>query len=164
MKNSTAVAIRSVLTLLVIGTLAVLVGLTLPSKTFAAEVSVQTAQLLPPGSNTCAPLPVSGFTPYVYNGALHAFEFSVSDSSYVAIAGSAGNTSIPFNQMTRRIEASGTLRVHADMATTPIRGSLTVNVTMLSSKGAGQPVCISIISTTIDAEGVLQATPPPTTP
>lgn len=133
-------------------------GLAFPSQTFAQtpapQVLVQTAQLLPSGGgNMCTQPQISGFTPYVYNETLQAFEFRVSDSSYVAIVGSAGNTSIPFNQMTRWVDPSGTMRVHADLATTPIGEGLRVSVTMLSAKGAGQPVCITVISTTLGKEG-----------
>ncbi|OGG79122.1 hypothetical protein A3A39_00660 [Candidatus Kaiserbacteria bacterium RIFCSPLOWO2_01_FULL_54_13] len=145
--------------LVLIGVLIVLTALTIPSWTLASEVSVQTVQLLPPGSNTCTQAVVSGFTPYVYDGTLHALEFTVSDSSYVAIIGAAGSTGIPFNQITRRIEQSGAVRIHADVATTQIRGSLPVAVTLLSAK-TGQPVCISVVSTSIAGEGAPLVTPP----
>lgn len=168
MKDNAAVAIRAVLTLLIVGNLAVLIGLAFPSQasaqTSATQVSVQTAQLLPPGSNTCTPPQISGFTPYVYDGALHAFELTVSDGSYVAIAGSAGNTGIPFNYMTRWVEPSGAVRVHVDMPTTPIGGSLSIDLTMISAKGVGQPVCITSVSTTLGAGGVPVTTPPPPAP
>ena len=160
--KSAVIGIRSMLGLLIIvGFIFLIIGLSFPSQTFAAEVSVQTAQLLPLGSNTCTPPSISGFTPYIYNGALHSFEFSVSDSSYVAIIGSAGSTGIPFNQMSRHRGSSGGLRIHAATASTPVRGSLTVSITMLSSKGPGEPLCVSVMSTAVDAEGVLQPAPAP---
>ena len=143
------IAVRLILAILGIGVGIVAVNAVFPSYTFAAEVSVQTAQLLPPGSNTCAPLSVSGFTPYIYDNALHAFEVTLQDSSYVAIVGTAGDTSIPLNLMGRRIDASGALRIHADVATTPIRGALPITVTLLSAKGPGLPVCVSVITTTL---------------
>src|SRR3989344_863623 len=122
MKNHMRAGGRVGYGLVLIGVLIVLTALTIPSWTLASEVSVQTVQLLPPGSNTCTQAVVSGFTPYVYDGTLHALEFTVSDSSYVAIIGAAGSTGIPFNQITRRIEQSGAVRIHADVATTQIRG------------------------------------------
>lgn len=138
-------------------------GFLLPSQTSAAEISVQTAQLLPPGTpNTCVQLPVSGFTPYVYDDALHAFEFSVPDNSYVAIAGMVGSSNIPFNHLIRTTDASGNLRVHADIDTTPIHGNLSVSVIMLSAKGPTQPVCVSIILTAIETEEGIQTAPSPT--
>ncbi len=152
---------RLVLGFFVLILLAGVVGSAFPSFAFAAEVSAQTAQLLPLGGNTCGTLQVSGFTPYIYNGGLDAFEFTVADSSYVAVVGSAGNTSIPFNQMTRRIDATGNLRVHAGIATTPIGQGLTVMVTLLSAKQGTQTVCISIVSTTMNAEGMTIPTPAP---
>src|SRR3989344_5417979 len=109
-----------------------------PVTAHGAEVAVQTAQLLPPGANTCAPAVVSGFTPYMYEGALHSFEFTVADSSYVAIVASVGSIDIPFNQMSRQVTQSG-VRIHADLATTPIRAALPITVTMLSAKGGANP-------------------------
>ena len=157
--NSTVIAIRTLLALFTLGVAVVLLGMAFPLQASAAEVSVQTAQLLPPGGNTCTQLQASGFTPYVYNGALHGFEFTVADSSYVAIAGSVGDLNIPFHQMTRRIESSGSVRIHVDMATVPVSKDLSIRVTLLSAKSAPQAVCISSISTTIPAEkGVSQAT------
>lgn len=138
--------------------------ITAPSFASADEVSVQTAQILPVGSNTCAPAAVSGFTPYVYNGTLDAFEFTVSDSSYVAIAATIGNTSIPFNQMTRRSESSGAVRIHGDLTSTRVGNGLPVSVTMLSAKGAGQPVCLTSITTLVTADGELSIAPPAPAP
>ena len=133
----------------------------LPIRASAAEVAVQTAQLLPPGENTCAALPIQGFTPYIYDGALHAFEFSIADSSYVAVAGSAGKIDIPFNQMTRRIETSGNLRIHADVPTIPIKAGITIRVTMLSANQATQIVCLSIVAAMFNVEGILMDQPAP---
>src|SRR3989344_4892485 len=135
-----------------------------PSFASAAEVSVQTAQLLPPGSNTCAPASVTGFTPYVYDGSLHSFEFTVGDSSYVAIAATVGNVNIPFNQMTRMGAATGAVRIHADLPSMPVRGSLPISVTMLSAKGSGQPLCITSVATTVTPSGGLSLTPPSPAP
>lgn len=147
------------------------VSFAIPLQVFAADASSQTAQLLPPNAvNTCAPVQVSTFTPYVYEGALHAFDFTVSDSSYVAIGGTVGNTSFPFSHYVRNINPGGSLRVHADLPTTPIRGNLAVTVTMLSAKGPGQPVCVSVVTATVESAGVFTAapvapaTPLPTTP
>ena len=115
-----------------------------PSAVAADVISVQTQQLLPLGSNTCAPLSAYNFTPYIYDGALHSFEFSIPDKSYVALAGTVGNTSIPFQFMTRRGDSSDALQVHIDIQTTPIQGMLPLSVTLLSAGGSGQPVCMSV--------------------
>lgn len=120
------------------------VGLALfPSSIAADIVSVQTKQLMSSGSNVCVPLSAYSFTPHVYDGALHSFAFTISDSSYVALAGTVGNTSIPFQFMTRRGTIDN-LQVHVDIETTPISGSLPLSVTLMSAKG-GQPVCISVV-------------------
>lgn len=175
MKTNTA--IRFLLFTLLFALTTVLVSfIIIPKQTSAAELSAQTAQVLPPGGSTCAPLSVSGFTPYVYGGSLHSFEFYVQDSSYVALIGSAGGTSIPFNTMTRRAGPAGSVQIHADVAATPVAGTLSIAVTLLSAKGAGQPVCISVVTATVQSSGgvavitpispspVITPTPPTPTP
>jgi len=135
-----------------------------PIKASALEISAQTQQVLPPGSNTCAQVSASAFTPYIYNGALNSFEFTLSDSSYVALIGSVGNTSVPFQLMTRRTDASGAVRIHVDIATTPVRGTLPLRVTLLSAR-AGQPVCLTVVSMTVGSGAVsVQTIPAYTTP
>ena len=125
----------------------------------ATTVNVQTAQVLPPGGNSCTPLSAAGFIPYIYDGSLHSFEFNVPDISYVAIAASAGSTNIPFAQMTRRVGPGGALRVHVDIETTPVGRSLPIRITMLSAKGSGQPVCIAgVLVSSIDS---ISAAPSP---
>jgi len=116
----------------------------------AADISsVQTFQLLPVGNNECTPLSAYNFTPYVYDGALHSFSFIVSDSSYVALAGSAGSTPIPFHYMTRHEDTVGALRVHVDIPTTRVSGELPLSVTLVSAQGSGRPVCMSIVNMTV---------------
>ena len=125
----------------------------------AADISsVRTQQLLPVGGNTCTPLSAYDFAPYVYDKTLHSFAFTVSNSSYVALAGSVGGTSVPFYLMTRHGDAMGALRVHVDIPTTPVSEGLLLSVTLVSAQGGGQPVCMSTVSmmvsgTTGSAEG-----------
>src|SRR4051812_33605903 len=88
----------------------------LPASTHADSLSTQTQQLIPPGMNTCQVVMASAFTPYIYNNELDSFEFTVPDSSYVALVGSAGNTPISFQYMSRRIDpATGAVRIHVDI-------------------------------------------------
>lgn len=130
-----------------------------PTLASADTISSQTGQVLPIGGNTACPqILATNLTPYVYDGALHSFEFTVPDASYVAVAGSVGGSSIPFNLMTRWGAPSGALKVHVDIATTPIRGTLPLTVTMLSSHGAGQPVCVTTVSMGVGS-GPIQTTP-----
>lgn len=132
-----------------------------PSKASAAELLAQTAPLLPAGpQNACAPLTASGFTPYIYNNALHSFELTLNDSSYVAISATVGNTQVPFYQMSRHFSAPGSIRIHADLNTTPLRGALPITVTLLSAKGPGQPVCVSVVGTVL-GEGSFASLPMP---
>lgn len=139
----------------------ILLSTAFPASTSAA---VRTAQLIPPGGNECVQIPVHNFTPYIYDGALHSFEFTVPDGAYVGISGAVGETAIPYNQITRRIEPSGALRVHVDTPTTPVRGILNIGITMLSSEGPGEPVCVSIFSTGLAIDGTMHAPAPASKP
>ncbi|MDO8576599.1 MAG: hypothetical protein Q7R90_04790 [bacterium] len=116
-----------------------------PIKAFALDAAAQTRQVLPVGGTSCAQVSATNFIPYVYDGALHSFEFTISDPSYVALIGSVGNTSIPFNLMTHKTDASGVVRIHVDVQPTPISGGLPVTVTMLSAR-SGNPVCMTVVS------------------
>ena len=160
--RNTVTAIRATLAILVISVGVVAVGTLFPKAIFAAEVSVQTAQLLPPGLNTCAPLAVSGFTPFVYENALDSFELTLQDNSYVAIAASVGNENVPFNQIGRFVDSSGQIRIHADIVSTPLHGTLPITITLISAK-AGQPVCASSVITSVGS-GPVVSLPVPTTP
>lgn len=150
------VAVRSLLLI----SLLLSVGSLFPSSAFAAEVRIATSQVLPPGSNTCAPMQLTNFTPFVYDSELHSFEFSTPDSSYVAVAASVGSAAVPFNQMTRSTDAAGHLRVRAELSSTPLHGDVVVAVTLLSAK-QGQPVCLTTLSTTLT--GSAAARPAPST-
>jgi len=160
MKN---ILTRQTSTLLIISFLLFSVVLSLGLPVYAAAAT-NTAQLLPPGGNSCRSVSITGFTPYIYEGALHSFEFTASDASYIGIGGAVGNTSIPFNQITRRIDSNGAARIHVDVPSTQIRGSLTVGVTMLSATGASDPVCITIYSTGVASDGSAQAPAPTPAP
>lgn len=118
----------------------------IPQETSAQITSVQTNQVLPLGGNNCTALTAYSFTAYVYDGALHSFEFTVSDNSYVAISGTLGGESIPFLFMTRRYDSTNALRVHVDVETTPIFGTLPLSVTLLSAKEGGGLVCMSFVA------------------
>ena len=148
---------RPILFVLVVIALCVSSVTVFPSKTFALEMSARTQQILPLGENTCTPISVTSFTPYIYDGALHSFEFTVSDPSYVAFLGSVGNTSFSFDVMGRHIDASGSLRIHVDIETTAISGMLPLQVTLLSAR-TGQPVCLGIVSMSVGSGPQVQST------
>lgn len=136
-----------------------------PTSASALEVSAQTVQLLPPGQNTCAQIQVNDFTPYVYDGSLNSFEFTVSDPSYVAVVGSVGNMAIPLRYMTRLSDPSGGVRIHVDTDTTPIIGTVPVTITLLSAE-TGAPVCASVVGVNLGS-GISQtggAASAPTSP
>jgi len=133
------------------------VFLILPVKASALEVNTQTQQILPLGGNTCSPIEVTNFTPYVYNNNLSSLEFTVSDPAYVAVVGSVGNTSIPLRYMTRSMDVSGGVRYHIDVDNTPLTGTVPVTVTLLSAR-TGSPVCASVISVNLGS-GEVVSTP-----
>lgn len=119
-----------------------------PSKASALAVVSETQQVLPLGSNTCAPIRISNFTPYIYDNALNSFEFSVGDASYVAIGGSVGDTSVPLRLMTRLPDSSGGVRIHVDVDTTPLTNTVPITITLLSAR-TGEPMCASIVATNL---------------
>lgn len=132
--------------------------LLIPTFASAGEVVVGTVQLLPPGGANCQPLAVVNVTPYIYDGALHSYDVTVADPSYVAISTSVGNTAISMRQMTRRINTLGQARTHVDVQTTPIYGSLPVNMTLISA-ASGQPVCMSVVSFNVEGSAVMPPAP-----
>jgi hypothetical protein len=81
----------------------------------------------------------------VYNNALNSFDVTISDASYVSVVGAAGQTGIPLRYMHRQVNADGSLKLHVDIDSTAINGSLPVSLTLLSSQ-PGQPTCITIVS------------------
>lgn len=97
----------------------------------------------------------------MYDGALHSFEFTVTDPSYVAIASSVGNTQVPINFITRRIDASG-VRVHVDIYSTSVSGTMPVTMTLLSSRPGG-PTCISVVATTVTGPATATSAAAPVT-
>lgn len=123
----------------------------------AAEVSAnagaETVQLLPPNvGNTCAPLATPIFKAYVYDNAVNSFDVTIADASYVAIAGSVGETQIPFNFMTRFVDASGVLHMHVDTPAASVRGTLPVSLTLLSVRTDGT-VCAATVSASLIGSG-----------
>src|SRR3989338_1371121 len=146
--------------LFVLVTSALFLSVTLPLQASADTISTQTQQVLPPGSNTCAPVSATNFTPYIYDGALHSFEFSLPDPSYVALLGTAGNTSIPFNLMTRKVDASGVLRIHVDTPSILVVGTLPIQVTLMSAR-SGQPVCVALVAMSTGSGPVAPGNNPP---
>lgn len=122
-----------------------------PTSASAASVNVITKPVVPQ-TGVCVPPVASAFKAYVYEGNVHSFDIEISDSTYVAVAGSIGEQGIPFIQMNRRITPTGTLRIHADMSTTPARQL--IYITLLSAK-QGSPVCLTQIAINM---GVAQQT------
>lgn len=112
----------------------------------SANATAQTVQLLPPNvGNTCPQLQTPIFKAYVYDNAVNSFDVTIADPSYVAIAGSVGETQIPFNLMTRFVDASGVLHMHVDTPAVSVRGTLPVTLTLLSVR-SDKTVCAATVS------------------
>ena len=93
---------------------------------------------------------VLSVTPYTANGELQSFDVVIADRQYVSLLATTGDTGVPFNYMSRWNNTDGSLKIHVDVPSTPIYGSLPVSVTFLSAQ-SGQPVCLSVVS--FDVQG-----------
>lgn len=152
MKQHSHEKIQRVAAVAFISTLFCVTASSFPLTVAADVVRVETNPLIPQ-SRTCLPLAAHGFTPYIYDGELHSFEFTVPDRSYVALTGSVGGTFVPFQFMTRHGN-TGELRVHVDIESISARDLLPISVTLISAKGGNEPVCMStVIMTASVAEG-----------
>ena len=136
----------------------------MPLKASADTITSQTQQILPPGGASCAPVVASGFIPYIYNGSLDSFDFTVPDPSYVAVGGVVGSTPMPLQFMTRRLYPNGTLRVHVDIPSTRIGTGLPIQITLLSAKTSPAVTCLSLVMmVTGESAGIPSVPPPPVT-
>lgn len=141
-----------------------------PLSASADTIQSSSQTLIPAQNASCTAIQATDFNAYVYDGAVHSFNFVIPDASYVAVGGSVGEGIVPFWLTSRRVDASGALRIHVDLPTTPVAANLPATITLLSSK-PGQPTCVATISMVItprqgDAGGTTQ-TPvqtPGTTP
>lgn len=124
----------------------------IPATAAADTANVATAQVLPPGGTSCPTMQVLGVTPYVQNGQLQSFDVVIADPTYVALLAKVGESSIPFNYMSRWNAGNGALKIHVDVQSTPVRGSLPVSLTLISSP-AGHATCLSVVSFTVLASG-----------
>ena len=95
---------------------------------------------------SCETPVISSLKPYVYEGALHSFEFSVSDAFQVVVAGSAGDTAIPLNYISRQAGENGDVKMRVNVSSEHIGSALPVSITTLSAKGVGHSVCITTLS------------------
>ena len=118
-----------------------------PQYTFAST-SVAVRQVLPQNAQTCPALGVGDIHPYIYDGALHSFDISITDPSYVAISGEVDGTLVSLRQISRWRRADGTLRLHIDVPTTPLRRVVPISITLLSARPGGKAItCLAVIST-----------------
>ena len=124
----------------------------------SADATTKSVQLLPPNvGNTCAPLATPIFKAYVYDNAVNSFDVTISDPSYVAIAGSVGETQIPFNLMTRFVDSSGVLHMHVDTPTISVHGTVPVTLTLLSVR-TDKTVCAATVTAVLVSSGSAAST------
>ncbi len=113
-----------------------------PSVAAAEEYRIEVVTAPVFASSICPALPVASFTPYIYEGKLHSFDFTLGGPlSYVPILGSAGNTSFGFTQFSRVSSVPG--KFHADISPLAITSSFPISISLLSP---GPNTCLSIIS------------------
>jgi len=108
-------------------------------------------QVIPPSANNsaCAQLQVSELHPYIYEGALHSFEFTISNPTYVALGGTVGDSPVDFQYMSRWQDAQGMLRIHVDIPSTSLERDLPIHIVLLS--GTGQVTCAASVSSIVPA-------------
>lgn len=124
-----------------------------PMAASAATANIQTAQLLPPGQNACPAAQLLAFKEYVYEGSLNSYDIFLADASYVAVAGTVGNTQIPFSYMTRSIDSQGVLRIHVDTPSIAVRDTAPITLTLISSL-PGRQTCLSAVSVVLDGTSI----------
>ncbi|MEN9561596.1 MAG: hypothetical protein RIQ56_869 [Candidatus Parcubacteria bacterium] len=94
--------------------LGLLIVFLLPTFSFAAETGVGDVPVSNVPLSQCA-VSVTNFTPHVYDGALHSFDFEISDPAYVVLNARAGDSSYGFQYATRWM-AEGSRRIHVDVS------------------------------------------------
>lgn len=117
-----------------------------------AAVSVSAHQILPPDQQTCPVVGATDITPFVYDGALHSFDITVSDPSYVAIGAQVGDMAVGFNLITRWFDQNGGVRLHVDVPTTVLTADTPVAITLVSAHpGSRSITCVVTVTTVIPA-------------
>lgn len=130
----------------------------------SAQAVVQTVQLLPPSTtNTCPVVTTQGIVAHIVDGAVHSFDVTIGNPTYIGISAQVGADSVPFNYMTRFSHGGGFVRHHVDLYTTPIGTGLPISLTLLSSP-QGSPTCLTVVSFTVAPDGSIQAPGFTTTP
>ncbi|MEN9413493.1 MAG: hypothetical protein RLZZ342_580 [Candidatus Parcubacteria bacterium] len=130
-----------------------------------AATQVAVDQVLPPQGESCPVVGASDVRPYIYEGALHSFDITISDSSFVAVAAQVGDQVVPFNQVTRYVDAQGALHLHVDVATNPLVSDTLVSVTLMSAySGQSRATCTATVTSVVPAQVAPVAVPPVTLP
>lgn len=120
--------------------------------------SVSVQQLTPQNAPPCVAPTILSVTPYIYSGSMDSFDVVISDSSYVAIGGNAGNVTVPLQFISRWGEQGGAVRLHVDIDAVPVVGTVPVSLTMLSAE-TGKGICAATVSFTVQGAASAAATP-----
>lgn len=117
-----------------------------------ADVKVSVDQVVPPQGESCAVLGVTEITPYIYDGALHSFDVTVSDASYVVLSAEVGGVSVPFSQVSRWFDQSQGVRMHIDIESQYLLSDTPITVTLMSAhSGAQGATCIATVTSIVHA-------------
>lgn len=118
------------------------------ASTDTTDTSVTVRQVLPAnGQNACTPLGVTAPHPYIYDGELNSFDVTITDPSYVAVAGAVGNLQVGYHFFSRWMNPDGTLRIHTDVYRMPVTQNLPVSITLISVKNG--VTCVATVTTSI---------------
>lgn len=113
----------------------------------SASTQAIVRQVLPSNAQTCPAFGASDVRAYVYDGNLHSFDITITDPSYVAVAGKVGKTPFPWRQVSRWNQSNGMVRLHVDVPQTPIASAVPITITLISAHPGGKPItCVVTIT------------------
>lgn len=117
-----------------------------------ADVAIHVDQVVPPQGESCAVLGATEIMPYIYDGALHSFDVTVSDPSYVVLSAEVGGASVPFSQVSRWFDQAQGVRMHVDIESRYLLNDTPITVTLMSAHSGPQgATCIATITSVVPA-------------
>lgn len=129
-----------------------------------ADTVVRVAQVLPPNGQACPILGATDVIPYIYDGTLHSFDISITDSAYVAVSAQVGGTAVPFNQVSRWFNGQTGVKLHVDLEPTSLTVDTPITVTLVAPHAGAQGVtCVATLGAIVPAVHPAHTPPAPTT-
>lgn len=127
-----------------------------------ADTIVRVAQVLPPNGQACPVLGATDVTPYIYDGELHSFDISITDSAYVAVSAQVGGVGVPFSQVSRWFNGQTGVKLHVDIQPTPLTADLPITVTLVAPHAGTQGVtCVATLGAIVPAVHPARTVPEP---